>query len=94
MGVRAGTSAIVIGAGLAGLATARVLSDHVDDVRVLERDRLPLEAVPRLSVPQGRHAHVLLASGQRLLDDWFLGLADELTAGGAVLYALCRPRII
>lgn len=84
MGVRAGTSAIVIGAGLAGLATARVLSDHVDDVRVLERDRLPLEAVPRPSVPQGRHAHVLLASGQRLLDDWFPGLADELTVGGAV----------
>ncbi|MFS8102144.1 hypothetical protein LFM09_33975 [Lentzea alba] len=84
MGVRAGTSAIVIGAGLAGLATARVLSDHVDDVRVLERDRLPLEAVPRPSVPQGRHAHVLLASGQRQLDDWFPGLADELTAGGAV----------
>ncbi|MEV6236714.1 FAD-dependent monooxygenase [Lentzea sp. NPDC051838] len=79
-----GTSAIVIGAGLGGLSTARVLSDHVDQVLVLERDRLPQEAVARPSVPQGRHAHVLLASGQRLLDSWFPGLADELAAGGAV----------
>lgn len=84
MAVRAGTSAIVIGAGLAGLATARVLSDHVDQVTVLERDRLPWEPVVRPSVPQGRHAHVLLASGQRLLDQWFPGLADALAAGGAV----------
>jgi 2-polyprenyl-6-methoxyphenol hydroxylase-like FAD-dependent oxidoreductase len=84
MGGRGGTSAIVIGAGLAGLATARVLSDHIDQVRVLERDRLPQEAVARPSVPQGRHAHVLLASGRRRLDSWFPGLADELAAGGAV----------
>lgn len=79
-----GTSAIVIGAGIAGLVTARVLSDHVDRVRILERDRLPRQAVARPSVPQGRHAHVLLAAGQRLLDGWFPGLADELMAAGAV----------
>lgn len=79
-----GTSAIVIGAGIAGLATARVLSDHVDQVRILERDLLPREAVARPSVPQGRHAHVLLAAGQRLLAGWFPDLVDELLAGGAI----------
>ncbi|WP_328768167.1 FAD-dependent oxidoreductase [Streptomyces sp. NBC_00286] len=81
---RNGTTAIVIGAGMAGLVTARVLSDHVDRVTVLERDRLPQDAVTRRSVPQGRHAHVLLARGQRLLDGWFPGLVDELVQAGAV----------
>ncbi|MFY1636253.1 FAD-dependent oxidoreductase [Solwaraspora sp. WMMB335] len=79
-----GTTAIVIGAGIAGLATARILSDHFDRVTILERDRLPQEAVPRRGVPQGRHSHLLLAAGQRLLDGWFPGLADDLAASGAV----------
>jgi len=79
-----GTSAIVIGAGIAGLVTARVLSDHVDRVTVLERDRLPDGAVPRRGVPQGRHGHLLLAAGRRLLDGWFPGLTGELAAAGAV----------
>ncbi|ROO52328.1 2-polyprenyl-6-methoxyphenol hydroxylase-like FAD-dependent oxidoreductase [Micromonospora sp. Llam0] len=79
-----GTNAIVIGAGIAGLIAARVLSDHVDRVTVLERDRLPDEAVPRRGVPQGRHGHLLLAAGRRLLDGWFPGLTGELAAAGAV----------
>jgi 2-polyprenyl-6-methoxyphenol hydroxylase-like FAD-dependent oxidoreductase len=84
MSERDGTTAIVIGAGMAGLVTARVLSDHVGRVTVLERDRLPEGTVTRRSVPQGRHAHVLLAVGQRLLEGWFPGLADDLLARGAV----------
>ncbi|MFG1821055.1 FAD-dependent oxidoreductase [Microbispora bryophytorum] len=84
MSKRQGSSAIVIGAGMAGLMTARVLSDHVEQVRILERDRLPEDAIPRSGVPQGRHAHVLLAAGQWVLDGWFPGLADELRAEGAV----------
>ena len=78
-----GTSAVVIGAGMAGLLTARVLSDHFDRVLVLERDRLPGAPVARGGVPQGRHAHVLLTAGRRLLDGWFPGLVDELVAEGA-----------
>lgn len=81
---RNGTTAMVIGAGIAGLVTARVLSEHVDRVTVLERDRLPQDAVTRRSVPQGRHAHVLLAAGQHLLAGWFPGLVDELVQAGAV----------
>ncbi|WP_155342211.1 FAD-dependent oxidoreductase [Acrocarpospora corrugata] len=84
MSRREGSSAIVVGAGMAGLVTARVLSDHVDRVRILERDRLPEDAIPRSGVPQGRHAHILLAAGQWVLDGWFPGLADELRAEGAV----------
>lgn len=78
------TSAVVIGAGIAGLMTARVLSDHVDRVVVMERDRLPTEAVPRRGLAQGRHAHVLLLAGLLALEDWFPGLIREMVDAGAV----------
>jgi len=77
------TTVVVIGASMAGLVTARVLSDHVDRVAVVERDRLPTGAESRRGVPQGRHAHALLGAGQRLIDRWFPGLVAELEAGGA-----------
>ncbi len=82
------TTAIVVGASIAGLATARVLADHVDEVVLLERDDLSAdtEAGParaRARVPQGRHVHVLLAAGLDRIRDWFPGLPDELEAAGA-----------
>jgi 2-polyprenyl-6-methoxyphenol hydroxylase-like FAD-dependent oxidoreductase len=78
------TSATVVGASVAGLLTARVLADLVDEVSVLERERLDDAAVPRGHVPQGRHLHLLLSAGLDLLEEWFPGLADELEARGAV----------
>ena len=35
-----GTRAVVLGAGMAGLAAARVLVDHFDEVVLLERDSI------------------------------------------------------
>src|SRR5579862_4637059 len=77
--------AIVIGAGMAGLLAARVLADRVANVTIIERDELPEGAASRKGVPQGRHAHALLTSGRRVLEDLFPGLVDELLAGGAML---------
>lgn len=78
------TRAIVVGGSVAGLFAARVLSEFVDDVLVLERDRLVDDAVPRARVPQGRHAHVLLAAGLERISAWFPGIVDELVGQGAV----------
>jgi glycine/D-amino acid oxidase-like deaminating enzyme len=39
-----GHHAVVIGGGLAGLMTARVLGDHFDTVTVLERDCIESES--------------------------------------------------
>jgi phytoene dehydrogenase-like protein len=39
--------AVVIGAGIAGLAAARVLADRFDRVTVVERDTLPDDATVR-----------------------------------------------
>jgi 2-polyprenyl-6-methoxyphenol hydroxylase-like FAD-dependent oxidoreductase len=78
------TSAIVVGASVAGLLTARVLSNLVDEVVVMERERLTDVPLPRGHVPQGRHVHLLLSAGLDLLVAWFPGIDDELERMGAV----------
>jgi 2-polyprenyl-6-methoxyphenol hydroxylase-like FAD-dependent oxidoreductase len=78
------TSAYVVGASIAGLVTARVLSDLVDEVVVVERDWLTDTPSPRGHVPQGKHLHLLLTAGLNLLVAWFPGIDDELEGLGAV----------
>jgi 2-polyprenyl-6-methoxyphenol hydroxylase-like FAD-dependent oxidoreductase len=76
--------AVVIGAGIAGLAAARVLSMRYSSVTVLDRDTLPDQAEPRRGVPQGAHPHILLVSGLNELNTLFPAFEDELiTAGGS-----------
>ena len=60
---RNGNHAVVIGASIAGMCAARVLSDFYDRVTVYERDELPAEPANRAAVPQGRHVHLLMARG-------------------------------
>ena len=55
--------AIVMGASIAGLRTARALADHLEEVVVLERDQLPAGPEFRPGVPQIRQFHTLLLSG-------------------------------
>ena len=50
---------------------------------VLDRDDLPVAAVPRRGVPQSQHGHVLLVSGQRVLEELFPGLSAALVESGA-----------
>ncbi|MBY8855463.1 2Fe-2S iron-sulfur cluster binding domain-containing protein [Nocardia sp. CA2R105] len=75
--------AVVLGASMAGLLTARVLSESFASVTVLERGDLA-EPGDRRGVPQGRHVHALLARGERILAELFPGITDELLADGAV----------
>jgi 2-polyprenyl-6-methoxyphenol hydroxylase-like FAD-dependent oxidoreductase len=75
-------TAIVIGASIAGLSAARVLSDFFDQVTVFERDELPTTPVNRAAVPQGRHVHLLMARGAVEFETLFPGLLDEMVAAG------------
>ena len=75
--------AVVVGAGIAGLLTARVLADHFDRVTILDRDRLPDGPTTRTGVPQGRHLHTLLPGGLEQAAELLPGLVDTLVAGGA-----------
>ncbi|MFJ6082433.1 FAD-dependent monooxygenase [Streptomyces sp. NPDC092369] len=66
--------AVVIGAGLAGMLAAAALSTAVDEVIVLERDELPAGPEHRRGLPQGRHAHLLMAGGVAAMDDLLPGM--------------------
>lgn len=75
--------AVVIGASLAGLVAARVLSDYFEDVVLLDRDRLPDQPEPRPGVPQTQHPHALLATGREALEELLPGLTEDLVSRGA-----------
>eukprot|EP00877_Chromochloris_zofingiensis_P010510 jgi/Chrzof1/5712/Cz16g12210.t1 len=94
--------ALVFGSGLAGLATARVLSDHFDEVFLLERDG-PLydsnassssPALPdlqdirarRKGVPQFQQPHVLLKRGLDEMEKLLPGVQQTLLDSGAHLF--------
>ena len=80
---RIGEHAVVIGASVAGLLAARALSDVYERVTIVERDRLPPVGEGRKAVPQGRHAHVMLASGLAAIEELLPGVTQELLAAGA-----------
>jgi heterodisulfide reductase subunit A-like polyferredoxin len=48
-----GHHAVVIGGSMAGLLAARVLSDHFEQVTIIERDQLTGDAEARKGIPQG-----------------------------------------
>jgi 2-polyprenyl-6-methoxyphenol hydroxylase-like FAD-dependent oxidoreductase len=78
-----GDRAVVLGASMAGLLAARVLTDAYGQVTVIDRDQLPETPMHRRGVPHGRHLHALAARGQQTLEELFPGLTAELVAHGA-----------
>jgi 2-polyprenyl-6-methoxyphenol hydroxylase-like FAD-dependent oxidoreductase len=88
-----GKHVIVVGAGMSGLAAAKALSGHFEKVTVLERDALPMEALPRHGTPQARHLHALLAGGLIALKELLPGIETELEQAGAVRLATQDLRI-
>jgi 2-polyprenyl-6-methoxyphenol hydroxylase-like FAD-dependent oxidoreductase len=85
-----GQRAVVIGAGIGGLAAAGALARYFERVDILERDRLAASAGSRPGTPQDRHPHGLLAGGLRALDQIFTGFKSDLAAAGAVSVTFAR----
>ena len=81
-----GEHAVVLGAGLAGLADAAVLAQRFGRVTIVERDRLTLTGRARKGVPQGRHVHALMPAGLRGLAVLFPGILEDLREQGAHLF--------
>ena len=79
-----GKQAIVVGAGMGGLAAAGAIARHFEQVVVVERDALPAEPTHRPGIPQGQHPHGLLISGQRALGALFPDFEQDLVRAGAV----------
>ena len=63
--------AVIIGAGMGGLAAAKAVAPHFEKVIVFDRDALPDAPAPRPGTPQARHTHGLLAGGHRALERCF-----------------------
>ena len=69
-----GKQALVIGAGMSGLAAAGALAKHFEQVTLLERDMLPGDPAHRSGTPQSRQLHGLLSGGLQALCQIFPGL--------------------
>lgn len=76
--------AVVIGGSMAGILTARVLSDRFEQVTVIERDQLPDGPDVRKGVPQARHLHAFWAGGMEVVERLLPGVERDLLAAGAV----------
>lgn len=77
------SKAVVLGGGLAGMLAAAAVTPGVDEVVVVERDRLPDVPSPRRGLPQGYHSHILMRGGAEAFDRLLPGTTDALYAAGA-----------
>ncbi|MEA9357595.1 hypothetical protein SHI21_15305 [Bacteriovorax sp. PP10] len=68
------TKAVVIGGGIAGLAAAKVLSPHFKQVIIYDKGE----------IKQSLHQHVLLKSGQTILENLFPGIKKKLALAGCL----------
>ncbi len=77
--------AVVIGAGIGGIAAAKVLSPHFSRVTVIEREELPQGPHLRKFIPQGQHINGLLVKGREALQTLFPEWEKAALGVGAVL---------
>lgn len=82
--------AVVVGASMAGLLAARVLSDRFEHVTVIEKDPLSDDISQRPGVPQGQHIHAMQVAGQSILESLFPGFSADVTAAGGLELDLAR----
>jgi 2-polyprenyl-6-methoxyphenol hydroxylase-like FAD-dependent oxidoreductase len=82
--------AVIIGAGMGGLAAAKAVAPHFEKVFVFDRDALPEAPAPRAGTPQSRHTHGLLAGGCRALEQLFPSIELDFVGAGAVRMRMRR----
>jgi 2-polyprenyl-6-methoxyphenol hydroxylase-like FAD-dependent oxidoreductase len=87
---------LILGGGMAGLATALALQDSGRAITIIERDPAPPEIAPvdafeqwkRPGVPQLRHTHIFLSRLQTILRRHHPSLLSELERAGIVSGAI------
>lgn len=75
--------AVVVGGSIAGKLAARVLSEFFNEVILIEKDTKNDHVTYRKGVPQGIQGHVLLKSGEEIIEELFPGIFEELSRNGA-----------
>jgi 2-polyprenyl-6-methoxyphenol hydroxylase-like FAD-dependent oxidoreductase len=78
------TKAVIVGAGIAGLAAAAAVAPFFEAVTILDKDALPDGPQPRKGVAQDFQVHILLKGGELALESLMPGTRDALLAAGAV----------
>jgi 2-polyprenyl-6-methoxyphenol hydroxylase-like FAD-dependent oxidoreductase len=73
---------VILGGSIGGLLAARAGCGHARRVTVLERDPLRDDGAGRKGTPQAHHAHGLLVSGHRSIEELFPGFSDAARARG------------
>ena len=74
-----------MGASIAGLLSARVLSDYFENVTVIARDKLNDRPENPKGQPQAGHGHGILPSAMAILNRYFPGLGDTVNESGGVM---------
>lgn len=74
--------AVVVGGSIAGKLAAKVLSEFFTEVILIEKDR-ENDLTFRKGVPQANQGHVLLKSGEEIIEELFPGIMHELSLNGA-----------
>eukprot|EP00884_Botryococcus_braunii_P018705 jgi/Botrbrau1/5518/Bobra.0023s0006.1 len=89
------SKALVLGGGIAGLAAAAAISQHFDEVFILERENVAdLEAQgERRGVPQHRQPHLLLMGGAKLLEKYLPGFEQDCVAEGALIWDILENNL-
>lgn len=76
-------TAVVVGGSIAGIASAKALTDRFDRVIVLEKDHQHLRMEGRPGAAQGWHLHHLLTAGRHELEKLFPGIIQDMVREGA-----------
>ncbi|MEM7128231.1 MAG: hypothetical protein AAF702_18005 [Chloroflexota bacterium] len=79
-----GSRAIIIGGSVSGLLNARVLSEHLDEVIILEKDTLPEKPAPRQGVPQSGQTHSIHQKGAEIIQELFPDLTWDFDTCGVI----------
>src|SRR5690348_18292469 len=88
MGNTSSNQVVVLGASMAGLLAARILSERVGRVVVIERDVLPPVGEHGGGVSHGRDLHGLHPGGREMLDELVAGFTGGRGADGAVSWGV------
>ena len=83
----------MVGASIAGLMTARVLSEYFDQVVAIDRDDIEDRPVVHKSVPQGHHLHAFLQGGLNVVSSLYPPITEELKRLGATRIAMGRDAV-
>ena len=86
MSTHRGNHAVILGGSMAGLLTARVLTDFYQRVTIVERDALCDGPTARRGVPQSGQAHIPLARCTQILEELFTGFLGELRDRGVPVW--------